>query len=589
MTRGTVAASLLLVLTVVSVRAVPLIQAPWGALQGISVKGDGGRMTNAYLGIPYALPPVGDLRFEKPQPHPGPGEGKVFVADQVRPACLQPPLLVGKSRETSEDCLILDVYVPTDEDKGDGPYAVMIFIHGGAFSMGDVYSYRPSKLVADGGVIVVNIQYRLGVFGFFTTGDDLVPGNAGLWDQSLAIRWVRDNIQAFGGDPGRITLFGESAGSMSVAFHMLSPQSKGLFQRGIMQSGGPQSFLHLNDMRDMKVVFKELTDMFECHGESTSDLVKCLKDQTAEELFKKSTEHAEKSTFEGYYFANIDGEFLPRDVPDLLQDDQYMKDNGISDIDVIVGLNNKEGGTLLVLPEVMNATVESLYTSAMFQAIADSCFDRRGLGKNSVMRKTVEFFYRGADAGANVSETVEPLVDLFADCALGVDIMDWARQLAASSHSAARYLYVFDHDFVFNSQAPVQGSYHGDELLLEFDTTLDVPEDFLFKRLNKTELAPEEQPLSDKFIQILTSFAKTGNPNPPLKQDLGVEGWPQFTADNEAYLSLSLTPRVVPMLGAYRDRVALWLNLLPELSSLTSKLPAEETTAKEEPTPKEEL
>ncbi|XP_076452799.1 acetylcholinesterase-like [Babylonia areolata] len=581
------AASLLLGLTVVSVRSVPLIQAPWGALQGISLEGDGGRVTNAYLGIPYALPPVGDLRFEKPQPHPGPGEGQVFVADRISPACLQPLMLLGQSRETSEDCLILDVYVPAD-DKADGPYAVMIFIHGGGFTVGDAHSYRPSKLVVDGRVIVVAIQYRLGQYGFFMTGDDLIPGNAGLWDQNLAIRWVKDNVQAFGGDPSRITLFGESAGSASVALHMVSPQSKGLFQRGILQSGTPQSLERLTNMFDLKDAFTDLAEMCGCQGDSRPDLLKCLKHQTEEDFYKKSVEHGAKSPFGSYYFPNIDGEFLPRAATELLKDDQYMNDNGGNDIDVIVGLNNKEGSVALLSAVFANTSKDTLYTSAMFQGMLDSCLDLNRLDKNSVMKKTTEFFYRGADAGTNVSETLAPLVNMYGDCLLVADILGWARLLAASPHSAARYMYVFDHDFAFNSQGPLPGTHHGDELALEFDTSLDMPEDFIFKRLNKTELAPEEHPLSDKFVQILTSFAKTGDPNPPLEADLGGEAWPQFTADSEAYLSLSLTPRLVPDLGLYRDRVALWQSFLPQLNSLTSKLPPEDAP-KEEPVPKEEL
>ncbi|XP_076454035.1 carboxylesterase 1C-like isoform X2 [Babylonia areolata] len=581
------AASLLLVLMVVPVRAVPLIHTPWGALQGISVKGDGGRMMNAYLGIPYALPPVGDLRFEKPQPHPGPREGEVFMADQVKPACKQPKALIGESRETSEDCLILDIYVPADE-KADGPYAVMIFIHGGGFAVGDAHSYRPSKLVVDGRVIVVAIQYRLGPYGFFTTGDGLVPGNAGLWDQNLAIRWVKDNIQAFGGDPSRITIFGESAGSMSVGLHMLSPQSKGLFQRGIMQSGAPQNIVHWIDMFDMNAVFKDLAEMCGCQGDSSSDLLKCIKDQTEEDFFNKSSEHAAKSPFKAYYYPNIDGEFLPGKVTELLKDNQYMTDNGVNDFDIIVGLNNKEGALVLFSVVYMNMSLESMYTSAMFQGMVDSCLGLQRLNKNSVMKKTIEFFYRGADAATNVSETLEPLVDMYGDCILTTDILDWARRLAASSHSAARYVYIFDHDFAFNNQGPVPGSHHSDELVLEFDNTMEMPEDFFFKKLNKTGIAPEEQPLSDKYIQILTSFAKTGNPNPPLKDDLGGEGWPRFTQEKEAYLSLSMYPRVVPNLAAYRDRMALWLSLLPELSNMTSKLPPEDSP-KEESAPKEEL
>ena len=123
---------------------------------------------------------------------------------------------------------------------------MMIWIHGGGFTQGSASEYIPSELITENDVIVVVIQYRLGILGFLTSGDDLSPGNYGLWDQTLAIRWVKDNIRAFGGDPDSLTIFGESAGAASVGYQILSPASRGLFSRAILQSGTPLSGWALN-------------------------------------------------------------------------------------------------------------------------------------------------------------------------------------------------------------------------------------------------------------------------------------------------------------------------------------------------------
>ena len=122
----------------------------------------------------------------------------------------------------------------------------MVWIHGGGFFGGSAAGYIPSKLVTDGDVIVVVIQYRLGIFGFLSSGDGVVAGNYGLFDQTLALKWVKVNIQAFGGDPDTITVFGESAGAGSIGFHLLSPYSMGLFQRAIQQSGTPLAYWAIN-------------------------------------------------------------------------------------------------------------------------------------------------------------------------------------------------------------------------------------------------------------------------------------------------------------------------------------------------------
>ena len=123
---------------------------------------------------------------------------------------------------------------------------MMIWIHGGGFTQGSASEYIPSELITENDVIVVVIQYRLGILGFLSSGDDVSPGNYGLWDQTLAIRWVKDNIRAFGGDPDSMTIFGESAGAASVGYQILSPASRGLFSRAILQSGTPLSGWALN-------------------------------------------------------------------------------------------------------------------------------------------------------------------------------------------------------------------------------------------------------------------------------------------------------------------------------------------------------
>ncbi|XP_076462794.1 acylcarnitine hydrolase-like [Babylonia areolata] len=590
---GRCPSTLLLALVMVMVMAmqpahsVPVIHAPWGALQGISMEGDEGRMMNAYLGIPYAMPPVGELRYEKPLPHPGPAKGQVFQAQQVMPACPQGSMMIG-SRPTSEDCLMLDVYTPADGDTESAgtaatPMAVMVFIHGGGLLMGGAYFYRPSKLVVDGRVMVVVIQYRLGVLGFLSSGDGMLPANLGLWDQNLALHWVKDNAEAFGGDPERITIFGESAGSWSVGLHLVIPQSRGLFRRAILQSG---AFAHLSryaDVLDFKAAFKGFADLFDCEGGDSRQLVQCLKQQPVDLLLDKAWEYAMTSPLYNFYYPVVDGELIPREPHELLQDGSAKA------VDIIQGFNNQEGSIVLGYMMFENLTEEQLLTADFFQGQLDMCFLLTGMSNNPVLKKTTEFFYRRAEFGSDVWTSMGPVVELSGDCQMMVPTVEWSQFLAAGPRSAAHYMYVIDHDFAFNSQGPVPGTHHGDDELLLFDLDQEFPEDSFFLMANKTTLTEEEQTLSRQLVALWTAFAKTGDPNPPSKDALGGGSWPQFTADREEYLSLSPSPRVVPHLGPYRDRVALWLQLLPELATLTSRPDTPGEDAAGEQGPRDEL
>ena len=214
----------------------PVVTTDDGAVRGVTAG-----TVDEFLGIPYAAPPTGNLRWRPPVP-PAPWWG-ARDATAFAPSCPQPP-----SRSVpgpfSEDCLYLNVYTPTlpgGDEGGDGRLPVLVWIHGGGLTQDAGRNYDPAKLAADG-VVVVTINYRLGALGFLAhpalaSRPGGPAGNYGLMDQQAALRWVQDNIEAFGGDPGNVTIAGESAGGLSVLAHLVSTGSRGLFQKAIVESG----------------------------------------------------------------------------------------------------------------------------------------------------------------------------------------------------------------------------------------------------------------------------------------------------------------------------------------------------------------
>jgi len=217
-----------------SAAAAPAIVTQSGPLKGIESPA-----LNQYLGIPYAVPPVGSLRWTPPQPF-GRWHG-VFQATQFGNFCTQPGL-------GSEDCLYLNVYTPSQRKNSHKHHGlpVMIWIHGGSLVTGGGGFYDPTRIIEQSGVIVVTINYRVGLFGFFAhpaiDAEGHLNGNYGLMDQQVAMQWVKRNINAFGGDPNRITIFGESAGGQSIYSNLASPTAAGLFERAISESGSYSQF-----------------------------------------------------------------------------------------------------------------------------------------------------------------------------------------------------------------------------------------------------------------------------------------------------------------------------------------------------------
>ncbi|KFV60530.1 Fatty acyl-CoA hydrolase precursor, medium chain, partial [Tyto alba] len=251
------------------------------------------RLVNVFLGIPFAKAPVGSLRFSPPEP-PEPWND-LRDATSYPPLCPQDLSMLKTAEknfkekhlsfQTSEDCLYLNVYSPAGSNKKD-KLPVMVWIHGGNFIFGGASRYDGSALSAYENVVVVIIQYRLGLLGFFSTGDEHARGNWAFLDQVAALRWIQENIEHFGGDPGSVTLFGVSAGSCSVFAHVLSPLSKGLFHKAISESGILiPSDKDLLPSRDVK----KIANIFKCEASSSLPLINCLRNHEAEDIVFNST------------------------------------------------------------------------------------------------------------------------------------------------------------------------------------------------------------------------------------------------------------------------------------------------------------
>lgn len=271
-------------------------------IHGVQVPDSTGALCNAYIGIPYAQPPIGELRWADPKPLQPPKHTQILLAQVPPSQCSQilPAEKIhvdvyefmymaafeysgnisfdARSSSTSEDCLYLDVFTPNN---GGTKKPVMVWIHGGNFAGGSASGYDGRALAISQDVVVVSIQYRLSVFGFLTAEDS--TGNWGLKDQTMALRWVQRHISAFGGDASRVTIFGESAGGVSCGMHTVTAYSEGLFQNAILQSG--TEYMRLVYSHNPVQMSQLLGQQAGCKDLSSSKLLKCLRQKSQDEIF----------------------------------------------------------------------------------------------------------------------------------------------------------------------------------------------------------------------------------------------------------------------------------------------------------------
>ncbi|KAK9511867.1 hypothetical protein O3M35_000440 [Rhynocoris fuscipes] len=264
--------------------AQPTVRIRQGELSGRYMSTVNGRSISAFLGIPYAKPPIGNLRFKEPVPA-DPWEG-VYNATSDPDFCLQYSHVTYNTATPvigSEDCLFLNVYVPTEllVEERQEDLDVMIFIHGGAFMFG-CSSIPGPEFLLDKDVILVTLNYRLGALGFLSLEDSILPGNNGMKDQVLALKWIKKNIAAFGGNPNNIVLTGLSAGGASVHFHMLSPLSQGIFTKAISMGGSALCpWAQMEAAREKTLM---IANYLGCPTNDSLLIMKCLRTRPASKI-----------------------------------------------------------------------------------------------------------------------------------------------------------------------------------------------------------------------------------------------------------------------------------------------------------------
>ncbi len=466
-----------------------IVDTTHGKIRGYSRRG-----VIKFKGIPYAAPPVGNLRFKPPAPiEPW---NSVLDTTEYSPVSIQPPstLEFGEPMPQSEaECLTLNIYTQR-LDNGKRP--VMFWIHGGGFITGSAVIYDGARLVLRGDVVVVSINYRLGYLGFFYMPDmPDTTANVGLLDMIAALEWVKENISKFGGDPNNITIFGESAGSVAIASLLAMPSAKGLFHRAILQSGAANKY-GFNPVSAIKV-YEELIQEL---GIEKGD-IKALRKVPAEKFIAPPIDRTGFRARGLRVGPVVDKKTLP-DHPLNAISEGYAKH-----IDIFIGSNLDENKLFLMQnPKALELTEDRLYKTA-----------------NEIMRMTKQKESKAKeliDGYRELRKTPRDIVDaILADYTFRIPSIRLAEEQSKYQKNVYMYLLTW--------QSPLGGGKYGAM------HTLDLP--FVFNILpdrdvgtfpRKTE---ETQRLSEQMMDAWIAFARSGNPNHENIPDL-----PPYNKENRA-------------------------------------------------------
>uniref|UniRef100_A0A8C6AET1 Carboxylesterase type B domain-containing protein n=1 Tax=Marmota marmota marmota TaxID=9994 RepID=A0A8C6AET1_MARMA len=503
-----------------------------------------------YLGVPYASPPTGERRFQPPEP-PSSWTG-VRNATQFAAVCPQHldersllhdmlPIwftanldtLMTYVQDQNEDCLYLNIYVPTEDDIHDqsSKKPVMVYIHGGSYMEGTGNMIDGSILASYGNVIVITINYRLGILGFLSTGDQAAKGNYGLLDQIQALRWIEENVGAFGGDPKRVTIFGSGAGASCVSLLTLSHYSEGLFQKAIIQSGTALSSWAVN-YQPAKYT-RLLADKVGCNMLDTTDLVECLRNKNHKELIQQAITPA---TYHIAFGPVIDGDVIPDDPQILMEQGEFLN------YDIMLGVNQGEG---LKFVDGIVDNEDGVTPNDFDFSVSNFVDNLYGYpeGKDT-LRETIKFMYTDWADKENPETRRKTLVALFTD-------HQWVAPAVATADLHAQY-------------GSSSSSSSSARLLLT-----PAPPNHFLDLCNMIPADPNQPvPQDTKFIHT----------KPNRFEEVA---WSKYNPKDQLYLHIGLKPRVRDHYRA--TKVAFWLELVPHLHNLNEIFQYVSTTTKVPP------
>ncbi|CAH1164857.1 unnamed protein product [Phyllotreta striolata] len=503
----------------------PIVAINEGKIRGkLSKDHDGGKFYS-FLGVPFGKPPIGELRFKAPQPV----ESWEDVKDATKDAdpCYQQFAPAPGISAGSEDCLYLNVYTKTLPSEEQKLKPVMVWFYGGAFIYGTNAStmYAPDYLITKD-VVMVAMNYRIGFLGFLHLNDPSldVPGNAGLKDQQLALKWVQRNIKHFNGDPDNVTIFGESAGSASVHYQVVSPSSEGLFHRAIMQSGSlhnPWPYCRDDGLELARLAKDDVID--------EKEALEVLRSLPVAELHSYQRKFIESRGGDlGIVGPTVEypneTAFITSPPAQIIASGRYNK------VPILLGYTNREGLLFEALKRISGKT-EIMEESSSNMNLESLVHPHMGLKKDDPKRKIIakkyaEFYFQGE----NAKDKVMLLTDLYF----------FAGIFASSVHHARTsgqpvYLYRMSLDAGLNTfklfmKMDEPGACHADDLGYLLKS---------FTGAEPQELGPVEEKAMRSFVEMWTNFARYGNPTPE-GSSLNVT-WKPFEEIEQNYLDIDKT------------------------------------------------
>ncbi|XP_050400946.1 acetylcholinesterase [Patella vulgata] len=465
----------------------------YGKVRGEIETLSNGKRIDRFLGIPYAKPPVGELRFEPPEP-PEAWEDEVLNAYDLPPACAQPEMgvnyigyYVPGFNTTSEDCLYLNIYTPKKHNHFKGSYPVLVFVHGGSYHNG-MGAMLEGGYLASYDVIVITFNYRLGPLGFLTSYDKELPGNYGMLDQIQALKWVQENIHNFGGDPNRVTIDGHSAGGCSVGLLMLSPMAKGLFQNVIQQSGSPFAHWAVHHRhKSLGFYTKMFMASVGCLMNSSKEIKECMKTVSKEKMEKVIRDNEMPVPLDPVFRPVVDGLFLP-DVPEKL-----VKTGKINGKNFLTGATRDEGLTAASSRVKMFAVGQQQLIGLV------NCFSGDLPKIEGIMETVMEQYSQWP-----IEVTEEQLMFRFSEIVGDYFIVAPTYKAASilSKSNVTVYVYNYEYKSIWGQW---KGVVHGAEMFYLSGYPIRSHQNFRYDGMDKE--------MSRQLMKIWANFVKSGTPS----------------------------------------------------------------------------
>nr|KAG5708887.1 hypothetical protein BaRGS_009296 [Batillaria attramentaria] len=471
----------------------------------------------------------------------------------------------------SEDCLSLNIFVPdaTIQTAGSStaPTPVLFWIHGGAFSNGEGHRSPVQYLAAFGNIIIVTINFRLGPLGFLSTGDDEAPGNFGLWDQRLALQWVKTNIRAFGGDPDKITVMGAASGGACVTFHAMYPSNQGLFQRIFVASGSALAVptYHENARQYAKTLAKQVG----CTAMSSSEIVSCLRQKSFDDII--AADVPATGSFDLPWTPVVDGDYIqsvPINAVTWPPSDADL--SLLRSVDAMFGSCSADGSAhvwtwMEDMAQELNVNLKLGVTEDLFDMTVEEVLSAHDQKWKPLTKDAVLYEYTAWEDPEDLYALGQSTVDLTTDKHFFIPSVLFSRNHAVNNDQTNVYLFQFNEPKPGENKYPwIKGTTHG-----RFNAyALGMPEE---RWKTEVDLNNESHmklwQLSKEVMTYWSNFVKTGDPNSPAAVG---EHWLPFDLQDEYCLYLDADD-ISARKRCNAQRTQFWLEFLPQISAAVAQ------------------